>query len=227
MEARLISELLVQHLDRQPENVKLRIKVYMALRGAILEGRLPPGTKLPPTRTLAEDMDVGRNTIVRVYEQLTVEGYIEGRVGDGSYVSDAVARGPKAEAPKRLLGARREGLSRRGGAIAAHAGSSIAQRGAFSAVLLTLAQQPAHSLVSVQRLAERLGAETATLPSQGRDRMDLTHYNIRHSGKGRLTAREMVAALPEINANVAYQSNAVGGVVLGSHARSLENDARA
>ena len=104
MEARLISELLMQHLDRQPENVKLRIKVYMALRGAILEGRLPPGTKLPPTRTLAEDMDVGRNTIVRVYEQLTVEGYIEGRVGDGSYVSDAVARGPKAEAPKRLLG---------------------------------------------------------------------------------------------------------------------------
>jgi len=99
MEARLISELLVQHLDRQPENVKLRIKVYMALRGAILEGRLPPGTKLPPTRTLAEDMDVGRNTIVRVYEQLTVEGYIEGRVGDGSYVSDAVARGPKPRRP--------------------------------------------------------------------------------------------------------------------------------
>lgn len=132
MESRLISELLMQHLERQPENLKLRIKVYMALRGAILEGRLPPGTKLPPTRTLAEDMDVGRNTIVRVYEQLTVEGYIEGRVGDGSYVSDAVARGPKTEAPKRLLGARREGLSRRGGAIAAHAGSSIAQRGAFT-----------------------------------------------------------------------------------------------
>ena len=45
-----------------------------------------------------------------------------------------------------------------------------------------------------------LMAGPGTLPSQGRDRMDLTHYNIRHSGKGRLSPREMVAALPEINA---------------------------
>ncbi|MFC4427856.1 hypothetical protein [Deinococcus navajonensis] len=34
----------------------------------------------------------------------------------------------------------------------------LAQRGAFSFVLLTLSQQPAHSVVSVQRLAERLGS---------------------------------------------------------------------
>lgn len=34
----------------------------------------------------------------------------------------------------------------------------IAQRGTFSSVLLTLAQQPANSVVSVQRLAERLGS---------------------------------------------------------------------
>ena len=37
-----------------------------------------------------------------------------------------------------------------------------------------------------------------TLPSQGRDRMDLTHYNAKLSGKPRLTPREMVAAFPEI-----------------------------
>ncbi|GGR68895.1 hypothetical protein GCM10008959_33690 [Deinococcus seoulensis] len=36
--------------------------------------------------------------------------------------------------------------------------SHLAQRGAFSFVLLTLAQQPAHSVVSVPRLAERLGS---------------------------------------------------------------------
>ena len=34
----------------------------------------------------------------------------------------------------------------------------LAQRGSFSHVLLTLAQQPAHSLVSLPRLAERLGS---------------------------------------------------------------------
>ncbi|GGS01927.1 hypothetical protein [Deinococcus sedimenti] len=42
--------------------------------------------------------------------------------------------------------------------VAELVGAYLAQRGAFSAVLLTLAQQPAHSLVSVQRLAERLGS---------------------------------------------------------------------
>ena len=38
-----------------------------------------------------------------------------------------------------------------------------------------------------------------TLPSQGRDRMDFTGYNVRLSGKPSLSGREMVAALPEID----------------------------
>ncbi|MDL2345142.1 hypothetical protein QOL99_13410 [Deinococcus sp. MIMF12] len=37
-------------------------------------------------------------------------------------------------------------------------GAHLAQRGAFSFVLLTLASQPAHSVLSVPRLAERLGS---------------------------------------------------------------------
>ncbi len=41
-------------------------------------------------------------------------------------------------------------------------------------------------------------AGPGTLPSQGIDRMDLTHYNIRYSGKPRLTPREMIEAWPEI-----------------------------
>ena len=39
-----------------------------------------------------------------------------------------------------------------------------------------------------------------TLPGQGSDRMDFTSYNVRLSGKPPLTGREMVAALPEIDA---------------------------
>ena len=42
-------------------------------------------------------------------------------------------------------------------------------------------------------------AGPGTLPSQGKDRMDLTHYNIRYSGKPRLTPREMLEAWPEIS----------------------------
>ncbi|GAA5514285.1 hypothetical protein Dcar01_03040 [Deinococcus carri] len=41
-------------------------------------------------------------------------------------------------------------------------GAYLAQRGAFSFVLLTLAAQPAHSLVDMSRLAERLGSGVNT-----------------------------------------------------------------
>ncbi len=131
METRLITELLEQYLGRQTPSVKLRVRVYLALRHAILDRKLPPGTKLPSTRILAEELGAGRNTVVRAYEQLLVEGYIEGRVGDGSYVSEAVLNNQKMAAPKRFVGSRREGLSRRGSRIASNATSSVVQRGAF------------------------------------------------------------------------------------------------
>ena len=56
MEPHLIVELLMQYLDRQPENDKLRIRLYMALRQAILDRALAQGVKLPPTRVLAADL---------------------------------------------------------------------------------------------------------------------------------------------------------------------------
>lgn len=131
MEQHLIVEVLKQYLDRQVPSVKLRFRLYMALRMAILDRALTEGTKLPPTRSLAEDLELGRNTVVRAYEQLLVEGYLEGRVGDGTYVSDVVNAAGKPAAPKRLIGTRREGLSKRGTSIVNHAASSAIQHGAF------------------------------------------------------------------------------------------------
>ena len=58
-----------------------------ALKQAILDGRCAPSTRLPATRTLARDLDVSRNTVLAAYEQLTAEGFIEGRVGSGCYVA--------------------------------------------------------------------------------------------------------------------------------------------
>ena len=53
---------------------------------------------------------------------------------------------------------------------------------------------------AARRKRIRLMAGPGTLPSQGRDRMDLTHYNVRFSGKPRLATSEMTAAFPEIAA---------------------------
>lgn len=61
--------------------------LYAAVRGEILEGRLRPGTRLPATRDLAGRYGLSRGTIVSAFEQLRAEGYVEGSVGSGTYVS--------------------------------------------------------------------------------------------------------------------------------------------
>jgi GntR family transcriptional regulator / MocR family aminotransferase len=58
-----------------------------ALRAEILEGRLRPGARLPATRDLARQHGLSRGTIVSAFEQLKSEGYVEGRIGSGTYVS--------------------------------------------------------------------------------------------------------------------------------------------
>jgi GntR family transcriptional regulator/MocR family aminotransferase len=58
-----------------------------ALRAEILEGRLRPGARLPSTRDLAGQYGLSRGTIVSAFEQLESEGYVEGSVGSGTYVS--------------------------------------------------------------------------------------------------------------------------------------------
>lgn len=62
-------------------------QLYQALRARVLDGRLSSGTRLPATRDLAGMLALSRNSVVRAYDQLYAEGYIESRVGDGTYVS--------------------------------------------------------------------------------------------------------------------------------------------
>lgn len=62
-------------------------QVYHILRDHILEGRLPPGTKMPSTRALSEMMSISRNSAIAGYDRLLDEGYIQTRKGSGTYVS--------------------------------------------------------------------------------------------------------------------------------------------
>ncbi|MCC6470222.1 MAG: PLP-dependent aminotransferase family protein [Alphaproteobacteria bacterium] len=62
-------------------------QLYVALRDAILGGQVAAGARLPATRALAASLAVARNTVINAYEQLRVEGYLEGRVGSGTVVA--------------------------------------------------------------------------------------------------------------------------------------------
>lgn len=63
-----------------------------ALKTSILNGRIPAGTQLPPTRELAQELEISRTTVLAAYEQLRAEGFIDGRVGSGSFVSHLQTR---------------------------------------------------------------------------------------------------------------------------------------
>lgn len=65
----------------------LSLQLYQALRARVLDGRLSSGTRLPASRDLAKVLALSRNSVMRAYDQLYAEGYIETRVGDGTYVS--------------------------------------------------------------------------------------------------------------------------------------------
>ena len=93
----------------------LRQQVYAQLRRAIEQGSLRAGTRLPPSREHAASLGVSRNTVLWAVQRLQAEGYVEARVGDGTYVSQAVAATlPAAQG----LVAPPRGLSRRGQLIA-------------------------------------------------------------------------------------------------------------
>ena len=65
-------------------------QIYEGVRGAILDGRLRPGQRVPSTRALAGDLGVSRLPVLAAYDQLLHEGYLVGRTGSGTFVSDAV-----------------------------------------------------------------------------------------------------------------------------------------
>jgi GntR family transcriptional regulator/MocR family aminotransferase len=62
-------------------------QTYRALRAAILDGALSPGTRLPATRSLSRELGHSRNTVLQAYEQLLDEGYVVARTGSGTYVA--------------------------------------------------------------------------------------------------------------------------------------------
>jgi GntR family transcriptional regulator/MocR family aminotransferase len=78
----------------------LSVEIYRQLRRAIIDGVLAPGDPLPPSRELARRLSVSRTTVTVAYDRLAGEGYVESRVGAGTYVSFRRER-PAADANKR------------------------------------------------------------------------------------------------------------------------------
>jgi GntR family transcriptional regulator / MocR family aminotransferase len=74
------------HLDLPGHNGR-RAALIEALRDAIRSGRLAPGTRLPPYRSVAADLGLARNTVADAYAELVAEGWLVARQGSGTRVA--------------------------------------------------------------------------------------------------------------------------------------------
>lgn len=79
-------DLLVD-LETPQAEAPLYQRIADSIRSDVLAGRLRRGERVPSTRTLAKELKVNRNTVAQAYEQLTAEGFLEGRHGSGTYVA--------------------------------------------------------------------------------------------------------------------------------------------
>lgn len=94
----------------------LHARIQRAVRQLILDGTLGVGKPLPASRALATSLGVSRDTVEAAYGQLHAEGFIERRVGSGSFVSERARRAPGRRAATPWTGVS-VSLSRRGQAL--------------------------------------------------------------------------------------------------------------
>ena len=88
------------HTPHRTRGGGARDLLLTALRDAVRSGRLAPGTMLPPSRTLATDLGLARNTVAEAYAELVAEGWLASRQGAGTWVvnvsGNALPHGPAA-----------------------------------------------------------------------------------------------------------------------------------
>ena len=120
-----LETLRIRINDAEFQLLDLHQRVQRAMRALILEGALPPGLKLPATRSLAESLGIARDTAENAYMQLHRDGFIVRQQGSGSYVSGTIGtelRGHSRHRVKYQEHGKRAptpgtGLSRRGSRI--------------------------------------------------------------------------------------------------------------
>lgn len=77
--------------------VPIYVQLVEQIKHAVETCAFMPGDQLPAIRTLAQQLVVSPNTIVKAYTELEFEGIIELRHGSGAFITD-VERTPRQQA---------------------------------------------------------------------------------------------------------------------------------
>jgi len=77
-------------LDMEFKNTKgIFLQIADSISEKVMEGKYPPGEKIPSVRDLAAELGVNPNTIMRTYSELQSRGIIDNKRGVGYYVSES------------------------------------------------------------------------------------------------------------------------------------------
>jgi GntR family transcriptional regulator len=95
------------------DGVAIYRQIVNQVKYLVASGLLRPGEELPPIRTLALQLKVTPNTIVKAYDELEMSGVVHKRRGSGTFVSEG--------RQKLALGERRRIIERRIDALLAEA----------------------------------------------------------------------------------------------------------
>ena len=74
-------------------------QVRAGLRAAILGGNLAPGSRLPSSRALADQIGFRRNAVLTAYELLQLDGLVETERGSGTFVAASLPSRRSARSP--------------------------------------------------------------------------------------------------------------------------------
>ena len=91
------------------DGVPIYCQIVRQVKYLIASGQLDTDEELPPIRTLAEQLTVTPNTIVKAYGQLESEGIVYKRRGAGTYVAEFQSPLARKE-QKRILTQRADAL---------------------------------------------------------------------------------------------------------------------
>ena len=70
------------------DGVPIYRQIVNQVKYLVASGLIRPGEELPPIRTLAMQLKVTPNTIVKAYDELAISGVVHKRQGSGTFVSD-------------------------------------------------------------------------------------------------------------------------------------------
>jgi len=102
---------VIFHLNHS-SGVPVYLQLMQQIRHGVETGALRAGERLPTIRSLAEELVVNPNTVVRAYRELQHEGIVELRQGSGAYIGRSVVeRGQIMTKAGKLIGSAIERLT--------------------------------------------------------------------------------------------------------------------